>query len=72
MADGCPSGHGLSGMMQLSVSAFVALGMFFSVHLLTVSGRLSDDRELELETRHVALSPPIEPARMALGDLTGD
>ena len=46
--------------------------MFFSVHLLTVSGRLSDDRELELETRHVALSPPIEPARMALGDLTGD
>ncbi len=29
MADGCPSGHGLSGMMQLSVSAFVALGMFF-------------------------------------------
>jgi len=29
MADGCPSGHGLSGMMQLSVSAFVALAMFF-------------------------------------------
>jgi uncharacterized membrane protein YedE/YeeE len=31
MADGCPSGHGLSGMMQLSVSAFVALAMFFVV-----------------------------------------
>ena len=31
MADGCPSGHGLSGMMQLSVSAFVALVMFFAV-----------------------------------------
>jgi len=31
MADGCPSGHGLSGMMQLSVSAFVALAMFFIV-----------------------------------------
>ena len=31
MADGCPSGHGLSGMMQLSVSSFVALAMFFSV-----------------------------------------
>lgn len=31
MADGCPSGHGLSGMMQLSVSAFVALAMFFGV-----------------------------------------
>lgn len=29
MADGCPSGHGLSGMMQLSVSAYVALAMFF-------------------------------------------
>jgi uncharacterized membrane protein YedE/YeeE len=29
MADGCPSGHGLSGMMQLSVSAFVALALFF-------------------------------------------
>jgi len=34
MADGCPSGHGLSGMMQLSVSSFVALGMFFSVGVL--------------------------------------
>jgi hypothetical protein len=31
LADGCPSGHGLSGMMQLSVSAFVALAMFFGV-----------------------------------------
>ena len=31
MADGCPSGHGLSGMMQLSVSAFLALAMFFGV-----------------------------------------
>lgn len=29
MADGCPSGHGLSGMMQLSVSSFVALILFF-------------------------------------------
>ena len=29
LADGCPSGHGLSGMMQLSVSGFVALPMFF-------------------------------------------
>ena len=31
MADGCPSGHGLSGMMQLSVSAFAALALFFGV-----------------------------------------
>jgi len=29
LADGCPSGHGLSGMMQLSESSFVALAMFF-------------------------------------------
>lgn len=29
MADGCPSGHGLSGLMQLSVSGLVALACFF-------------------------------------------
>jgi uncharacterized membrane protein YedE/YeeE len=29
MASGCPSGHGLSGMMQLSLSSFVALPIFF-------------------------------------------
>jgi uncharacterized protein len=29
LADGCPSGHGLSGMMQLSISSFVALALFF-------------------------------------------
>ena len=34
MADGCPSGHGLSGSMQLSVSAFVALAMFFGIGIL--------------------------------------
>ena len=34
MADGCPSGHGLSGMMQLSVSSFVALAMFFGTAIL--------------------------------------
>lgn len=34
MADGCPSGHGLSGMMQLSVSSIVALAMFFGVGVL--------------------------------------
>jgi uncharacterized membrane protein YedE/YeeE len=31
LADGCPSGHGLSGMMQLSVSAFAALALFFGI-----------------------------------------
>lgn len=34
LADGCPSGHGLSGMMQLSASSFVALVMFFGVGVL--------------------------------------
>ena len=29
LADGCPSGHGLSGMMQLSVSGLVAMACFF-------------------------------------------
>jgi hypothetical protein len=30
LADGCPSGHGLSGVMQLSVSGLVALVCFFA------------------------------------------
>ncbi|RQW83810.1 MAG: YeeE/YedE family protein [Geobacter sp.] len=30
LADGCPSGHGLSGSMQLAVSGFVALVCFFA------------------------------------------
>jgi len=34
MADGCPSGHGLSGMMQLSVSGFAALAMFFGTGIV--------------------------------------
>jgi uncharacterized membrane protein YedE/YeeE len=34
MADGCPSGHGLSGMMQLSVSGLVALALFFGIGVL--------------------------------------
>ncbi len=29
LAGGCPSGHGLSGLMQLSMSGFVAMAMFF-------------------------------------------
>lgn len=29
LADGCPSGHGLSGLMQLSMSGLVAMAMFF-------------------------------------------
>lgn len=34
MADGCPSGHGLSGMMQLSASSFTALALFFGIGIL--------------------------------------
>ena len=29
MAGGCPSGHGMSGLMQLSVSGFIAMAGFF-------------------------------------------
>jgi len=29
LADGCPSGHGLSGVAQLAVSGFLALACFF-------------------------------------------
>jgi len=37
MADGCPSGHGLSGMMQLSVSALAALVLFFAAGILVAA-----------------------------------
>ncbi|HOU35983.1 MAG TPA: YeeE/YedE thiosulfate transporter family protein [Candidatus Omnitrophota bacterium] len=30
LADGCPSGHGLSGMMQLSVGSLIAMACFFA------------------------------------------
>ncbi len=30
LADGCPSGHGLSGMMQLSLGSFIAVVCFFT------------------------------------------
>jgi hypothetical protein len=34
LADGCPSGHGLSGLMQLSMSGFIALTCFFGAGVL--------------------------------------
>jgi len=37
LADGCPSGHGLSGLMQLSVSGFVSLACFFGAGVLTAA-----------------------------------
>jgi uncharacterized membrane protein YedE/YeeE len=35
MADGCTSGNGLSGLMQLSASSFVVLPIFFGTGVLT-------------------------------------
>lgn len=37
LADGCPSGHGLSGSLQLSVSGFIALACFFIGGMLTAN-----------------------------------
>ncbi len=37
LADGCPSGHGLSGLMQLSLSGFAALAFFFGTGVLVAS-----------------------------------
>jgi uncharacterized membrane protein YedE/YeeE len=34
LADGCPSGHGLSGLMQLALSGFIALACFFGAGVL--------------------------------------
>ncbi len=37
MADGCPSGHGLSGLMQLSISGFIAMAGFFGAGVLVAN-----------------------------------
>lgn len=37
LADGCPSGHGLSGSLQLAVSGFIALACFFIGGLITAN-----------------------------------
>jgi uncharacterized protein len=34
MAGGCPSGHGMSGLMQLSLSGFLAMAGFFGAGVL--------------------------------------
>jgi len=45
LADGCPSGHGLSGSLQLAVSGFISLACFFAggmiVARLIYGGRAS-------------------------------
>ena len=37
LADGCPSGHGLSGLMQLSLSGFISLACFFAGGLIVAN-----------------------------------
>ena len=37
LADGCPSGHGLSGSLQLAVSGFIALACFFIGGLISAN-----------------------------------
>jgi hypothetical protein len=37
MAGGCPSGHGLSGLMQLSVSGFLAMAAFFAAGIIVAN-----------------------------------
>ena len=37
LAGGCPSGHGLSGLAQLSVSGFIALAFFFIGGLISAN-----------------------------------
>lgn len=34
LAGGCPSGHGLSGLMQMSISGFIAMAGFFGAGIL--------------------------------------
>jgi uncharacterized membrane protein YedE/YeeE len=37
MAGGCPSGHGLSGLMQMSISGFIALACFFGAGVVVAT-----------------------------------
>lgn len=37
MAGGCPSGHGMSGLMQLSVSGFLAMAGFFGAGVVVAT-----------------------------------
>ncbi len=37
IGNGCTSGHGVSGIARLSKRSFVAVGVFFSVAILTVA-----------------------------------
>ncbi len=37
LADGCPSGHGMSGLMQLSISGFISMAGFFGAGVLVAN-----------------------------------
>jgi hypothetical protein len=37
LAGGCPSGHGLSGLMQMSVSGYIAMAGFFGAGVLVAN-----------------------------------
>ena len=37
MAGGCPSGHGLSGLMQLAMSGFIAMAGFFGAGVIVAN-----------------------------------
>ncbi len=37
LADGCPSGHGLSGLMQLSISGFISMVGFFGAGVVVAN-----------------------------------
>ncbi len=45
LADGCPSGHGLSGSLQLAVSGFVALFFFFTAGAVVARMVYGGDRD---------------------------
>jgi uncharacterized membrane protein YedE/YeeE len=47
LADGCPSGHGLSGVMQLSVSGLAAFACFFAGGVLVARRLYAKEAGLE-------------------------
>ncbi len=51
LAGGCPSGHGLSGLMQLSVSGFVAMFGFFGAGVV-VAHLLYRRQKAQVEVTH--------------------
>ncbi len=52
MAGGCPSGHGLSGLMQMSISGFIAMFGFFGAGVVVAHlmySRIKNQVEVEHE-----------------------